>query len=151
MPSRRINRNSPMLLALTKQVEKSVADKLSAPNTSTKKKRGTKQAPASSGHPVNALISTLSPEGASYAAGLSHPFSDMADGCRIPEPYAQATVTHKMHVAHTITTDATGSFDFVFIPHLLFSGVQFVGTSNGLSSIKFSMTKPPNSSRISRI
>jgi len=74
----------------------------------------------------------LSVPGEAYKNALVHPFTDLADGARIPEPYAQATVTHKIHIAHTITTSATGSFDFAYIPHMLFTGVQFTGSSNGL-------------------
>lgn len=131
MPSRTKSRTSNIAAAVTRQVERAISEKMAPGKPRKKRSAG---GGSRSNHPVNALMPSLSSEGASYAAGLAHPFSDMADGCKIPEPYAQATVTHKMHVAHTITSDAAGSFDFVVVPHLLFSAAQFVGTSAGLST-----------------
>jgi len=69
-----------------------------------------------------------------YASALLHPFSPEAEGVRVPEPYAQPTVTYKLHRVMQVTTNAAGSFDFVITPSLTYGAIQFTGTQTGLTA-----------------
>lgn len=77
------------------------------------------------------LPSGLGDAAARYAAALVSPFSKEAEGVRVPEPYAVATVVRKVHVPIVLTSSATGGIDFSVQPHLLASFWQTLGTMSG--------------------
>lgn len=68
---------------------------------------------------------------ARYAMALIHPFAKEAEGVRVPEPYAVATMSRKVHVPLTLTTTAGGGVDLVVQPHLVNSFWNTLGTMSG--------------------
>lgn len=70
-----------------------------------------------------------------YAHALISPFAKEAEGVRVPEPYAVATVTRKVHVPFVLTSNAAGGLDFSIQPHLIASVVQTLGTATGGSAL----------------
>jgi len=69
-----------------------------------------------------------------YAMALIHPFTLEAEGVRVPEPYAQPTVTYKFRRIVELTTSATGALDYAIFPNLSFCAAQYQGTSVGLTT-----------------
>jgi len=77
------------------------------------------------------LPAGLGDAAARYAAALLNPFSKEAEGVRVPEPYAIATIVRKVHVPLTLTSSAAGGLDFIVQPHLVNSFWQTLGTATG--------------------
>lgn len=67
-----------------------------------------------------------------YAMALLHPFSQAAEGVRVPEPYAQPTVTYRFRRVVELTTSSSGSIDFAIFPQLGFLAAQYQGSASGI-------------------
>lgn len=101
--------------------------KVSAPRRKVMPRRPSRKGNGSAGSPQGSHMSR-------YAFALAHPFSPEAEGAKVPEPYAQPTVTYRFKRVVTLTTNAAGAVDFAVFPHLGISAAQYVGTSAGLSN-----------------
>lgn len=69
-----------------------------------------------------------------YAMALMHPFSAEAEGARVPDPYAQPTVTYRVKRVVSLTSSAAGALDFAVCPHPDLGAYQFTGTASGLTT-----------------
>jgi len=68
-----------------------------------------------------------------YYLALTNPFSRMAVGVKLPEPYAVPTVSYKITMPLAIYSDANGNWDAVSIPHMLLSAYStFPSTGAGI-------------------
>lgn len=73
---------------------------------------------------------------------LAHPFAPEAQGARVPEPYAQPTVTYKWHRVITITTNGTtgandGAFDICLSPSMNVGCANIQGTLGGVTAAPY--------------
>jgi len=59
------------------------------------------------------------------------PFDARAKGARQPSQYAVATNVHTSTVSYTLTTDASGNFDVVVLPHPIFTVLGGYSTITG--------------------
>jgi len=68
-----------------------------------------------------------------YYLALTNPFSRMAVGVKLPEPYAVPTVSYKITMPLAIYSDANGNWDAVSVPHLLVSAYStYPSTGSGV-------------------
>lgn len=70
-----------------------------------------------------------------YQLALTNPFSEAANGSRVPDEYAYPTTTFTFRPKFTVGTDSSGNFDFCIYPNMRNFVQQFRGTFNGPTSI----------------
>lgn len=67
-----------------------------------------------------------------YECALRNPFLPEAIGCRVPDSYAIPTATYHVRGSLSLTSDATGSIGYLFLPSPCFSALKIDGTDTGM-------------------